>query len=223
MNSIAIDSITPVLSVATSGPNGRIILTEVSGGQHAEGMVDLIDRAITLAGFAPKETKLVACAEGPGSFTGLRLAFSAAKAIQLASSCTLIPVAPLPLYAASMTQWPGVVISVLDAKKQRFYAQLFRRGAAVTEALDIAASEAGTYIDKDERVLVTGPDALLFAEELAAGIPGLDITAIPSGLEGIAGPIILFAENAISNYTDSVPDHAGPVYVRKSDAETNKA
>jgi tRNA threonylcarbamoyladenosine biosynthesis protein TsaB len=200
-----------------------IQLTCIAGGQHAEGMLELIDRAVTLAGFSPKETNLVACAEGPGSFTGLRLAFSAAKAIQLAAECPLFPVPPLPVYAEMAKSWPGVVISVLDAKKQRFYAQFFRRGASVTEALDIGAKEAAAYIDPSERILVTGPDANLFGDELSASVPGLDLTVIPSGTEGIASAMISFAKKQNAHYTNPVPDHAGPVYVRKSDAEANNA
>jgi tRNA threonylcarbamoyladenosine biosynthesis protein TsaB len=186
-------------------------------------MVGLIDQAISLAGFSPKETGIVACAEGPGSFTGLRLAFSAAKAIQLAAGCPLFPVPPLPLYAAAAESWPGVVISVLDAKKQRFYLQFFRRGEAVSEVLDIGAQEAALRVDPAERILVTGPDAVLFAEELAGSVPGLDLAVLPSGTEGIAAAMISFAEKRNAHYTNPVPDHAGPVYVRKSDAESNNA
>jgi universal bacterial protein YeaZ len=223
MNILAIDTITPVLAVTAKGETGKITIAISEGGQHAEKLVDAIDRAIALAGFSARETELVTCAEGPGSFTGLRLAWSAAKAVSLAAECPLIPVAPLPCYALPFADWPGVVVSVLDAKKNRFYAQVFRRGKAVTEALDMEEKNILEYIDPSERVLVTGPDAFLFAERLNAAVPGLDVTALPSGLGGISGELAEFAENTFPGYTEGVPDHAGPIYVRKSDAESGTA
>lgn len=219
MNTLAIDTITSALSVTASGKNGRVTVSIVEGGQHASPLVDVIDRAISLAGFSPRETELVTCAEGPGSFTGLRLAWSSAKAISLASLCPLIPAPPLALYASPFASWPGAVIAVLDAKKNRFYAQVFRKGEAVSGALDIDPADARAYIDPAERVLVTGPDAEPFKERLDSAIPALDVTALPSGRNGISELMAEFAERAFSGYTEACSDQAGPIYVRKSDAE----
>jgi len=221
MNILAIDSITPVLSVTAQGPAGTVTVNLAGGGQHAEKMVDCIERSVELAGFTPRETGLVVCAEGPGSFTGLRLAFSAAKAIQLAAGCPLRPVPPLHCYARAFSEWPGVVLSVLDAKKNRFYVQIFRRGEPVTEALDIDERGVLAWIDSEERVLVTGPDALLFSAALERTAPTLDITALPSGIAGISAEMLAFAQNSDANYTSDIADHDGPLYVRQSDAETS--
>lgn len=221
MNILAIDSITPVLCVSAAGPAGTATLSVSSGKQHAENLLAVIERTLEVAGFTARETELAVCAEGPGSFTGLRLAYASVKAIQLAAGCPLFPVPPLPCYALSFPSWPGAVVSVLDAKKKRFYAQVFRRGTAVTGAMDIAESELMRYVDPAERILVTGPDALLFADLLALAVPGLDLCVVPSGERGIADKLIQFAEIHFPAYTGTIPDHAGPVYVRKSDAETN--
>lgn len=222
MNILAIDTITPVLSITAIGPAGLANFSFHAGTQHAEKLIGLIERALLQAGFTAKETGMVVCAEGPGSFTGLRLAYSAAKAIQLASGCPLMPVSPLPCYASGHTNWPGVVISAMDAKKQRFYVQIFRRGIQVTEAMDIEAEKVVNYIDAAEKILVTGPDAALFAETLSQGIPNLDLYVFPSGENGISGKMAEVAQKNEALYTDTVPDHAGPVYVRQSDAETSK-
>jgi len=221
MNILAIDSITPVLSVSALGPSGKATVSVSSPGQHAENLLAVIERTLELAGFSARGTELVVCAEGPGSFTGLRLAYASAKAIQLAADCPLFPVPPLPCYALPFATWPGAVVSVLDAKKKRFYAQVFRRGTATTEAMDIGERELMRYVDPAERILVTGPDAVLFADLLALAVPGLDLCVVPSGERGIADILIQFAENHFPAYTGKIPDHAGPVYVRKSDAETN--
>jgi len=222
MNIISIDTVTSCLSVTAKGINGEITVSMKSGVQHAENLVNLIDHTINLAGFTPMETELVVCAEGPGSFTGLRLGWSSAKAIQLASSCPLIAVPPLPCYADVFKSWSGAVISVLDAKKLRFYVQIFKKGTAITEALDIQETDVLRYVDQTDRILVTGPDATLFSERLLLSCTGLDVTTIPSGVDGISSTMTVFAENGFSGYNGKIPDHAGPIYVRKSDAETTQ-
>lgn len=223
MNTLAIDSVTATLAVTAAGPSGTVTISLEGGPQHAESLVSLIEKAIALAGFAPRETELVACAEGPGSFTGLRIAYAAAKGIVLASGARLVPVPTLGCYAVAFSAWPGAVVSVLDAKKERFYAQVFRRGTAVTESLDIAPAEIAAFLDPAERVLVTGPDADLFSEALEGTVPGLDLVSVPTGKTGISAAIAVFANARGPEYTENVPDHAGPAYVRKSDAESNTA
>jgi tRNA threonylcarbamoyladenosine biosynthesis protein TsaB len=221
MNILALDTVTSTLSVTAKGPNGTVTISIADGGQHAERLIDAIDRAIALAGFSARETSLVVCAEGPGSFTGLRLGYSAAKAVELSANCPLLPLPTLPCYARDFSEWPGIVLSVLDAKKSRFYAQAFRRGTPVTEALDIDESGITRFVDREERVLVVGPDASLFAERLRHAFPDLDVTSIPIVHSGISAILCEFAETSVSQYTSNVPDHSGPVYVRKSDAETS--
>jgi tRNA threonylcarbamoyladenosine biosynthesis protein TsaB len=223
MNTLAIDSITATLAVTAMGPSGKVTISLEGGPQHAESLISLIEKATLLAGFSPKETEIVSCAEGPGSFTGLRIAYAAAKGIVLASNARFVPVPTLLCYAETFASWPGVVISALDAKKDRFYLQVFRRGTAVTEPMDASAADITGFIDPAERILVTGPDADYFAETLSAYAPSLDLVTVQNGKSGISGQIAEVANAGWSGYTESMPDHAGPVYVRKSDAESNTA
>ena len=190
-------------------------------GQHAQHILTLTDSVLSIAGFTAMETNLMLCLEGPGSFTGLRLAWSTAKAIQLASQCTLQAIPTLACYALGFSQWPGSVVSVIDAKKNRFYVQVFRRGINSTDSLDITPSELSKYIDNEERILITGPDAGLFSSLLEQEIPNLDISINNTGSTGISYKMLLFAEKNITDYTKKVNDYDGPIYVRKSDAEIN--
>ena len=223
MNVLAIDSVTPILSVTAIGPDGMATVALADGPQHAESLLALIARAMETAGFTAHETEVVACPEGPGSFTGLRIAYAACKGIALASGAQLVPVPTLGRYAESFSAWPGAVVSVLDAKKERFYARVFRRGIAVTESLDLAPADVMRYIDPAERILAVGPDAGIFAEALSGAVPGLDLASIAEGQGGISASIAKFAKEHAQEYTDRVLDQDGPVYVRKSDAETNTA
>ncbi len=219
MNALAIDTVTPALSVTASGPRGTVTLTLKNGGPHAPALVELIDEATRKAGFKARDTDFVAVPEGPGSFTGLRLAWAAAKAISLAAGCRLVPIPTLDAYALRFKDWQGPVVSVLDAKKSRFYARVYRRGDPVTDPLDISAGELSGFVDADDRVLVTGPDATLFAEEFCAAQPLVSCTTVTYGESGASDDLLFLARTDFEGYTESIADHAGPLYVRRSDAE----
>jgi len=219
MKILSIDTVTSVLSITAAGPSGTTTVTVDSGAQHAERLLPAIQSAMELSGIEPANVDLVVCAEGPGSFTGLRLGYSTAKAFQLAAGCPLIPVSPLVCYSRPFAEWPGAVVSVLDAKKGRYYAQVFRKGEPACGALDADAADIMRLVDAEERVLFTGPDAEQFGEVFSGLFPTVSLTVIPSGLEGISSEMAKIVQTGISGYTVGVSDQAGPVYVRKSDAE----
>jgi len=219
MNAIAIDTVTSALSVTAYGPKGTVTTAVTGGGQHAPAMLEVVETTIARAGFAPRETGLVAVPEGPGSFTGLRLAWAAAKALCFSANCPLVPVPTLDAYASRFSDWNGPVVAVLDAKKSRFYARIFRRGVAVTEPMDILAGELGRFLDPEDRLLVTGPDASLFTEELSGLNPLLSCLSLPFGETGMSHELLLLARAFPEGYTKNMADHIGPLYVRRSDAE----
>ncbi|HHU35883.1 MAG TPA: tRNA (adenosine(37)-N6)-threonylcarbamoyltransferase complex dimerization subunit type 1 TsaB [Treponema sp.] len=220
MNTIAIDTVTQLLSVTAAGPAGTCTVSLENKIQHAETLIGVLETAIAHAGFSPTETERILCAEGPGSFTGLRIAYSTAKAIQLASSCPLLPIPTLLCYAYPFRFSNGTVVSILDAKKSRFYAQLFKKGKPLTEELDCTPDELVAILKTHDSILLTGPDAPLFQNAVESSLSALDYILIPYGNQGISQNMIHIALQDSEQYTQNIYDYAGPRYVRKSDAET---
>lgn len=219
MNILAIDTITPALSVSASGSEGTVTLSVTNGGQHAVKLVQTIETVLDRAGIKASEIDIVAVPEGPGSFTGLRLSWASAKAIALAANCRLVPIPTLDMYAYRFSQWNGPVISVLDAKKSRFYARVYRNGKPASDSLDIEADELSAYVKTDENLLVTGPDASLFSEKLRLSLPLQRFVGVVFGETGASHELLFLALASIEDYTERAPDHIGPLYVRRSDAE----
>lgn len=220
MNLLAIDTVSQTVSVTADGPRGRCTISFASKIQHAETLLSLMDTALEQAGFTAGETGLVLCAEGPGSFTGLRIAFAAAKGVQLASDCPLVPVPTLTCYAEQFRAWKGSLLSVLDAKKKRFYVQLFSNGAPAGEVRDCSAEEAVESLDPSLPLIITGPDAGLFAASLGTVLNTGQFTVIPCGTDGISRTMVEIALRERTDYTGNRDDYSAPIYVRKSDAET---
>ncbi|GHT58661.1 tRNA (adenosine(37)-N6)-threonylcarbamoyltransferase complex dimerization subunit type 1 TsaB [Spirochaetia bacterium] len=247
MNILAIDTATNVLSVALSAghsdgaPNTRWYIEADAGLRHSEILMDMVDTLLKQGGLEPADINLVSCMKGPGSFTGLRIGFSAAKGIALALKIPLIPVPTLDCMAYSYSVWPGIVIPAIDAKKGRFFSALYRDGIRITDEKDAdAAAIAGLISDAlasspdgERSILITGPDAAMLHTELqkqfsgcpdAESLPGIRpdfIRLDPACRKGRAVELLELARK------DAEPDigednfFAGPEYLRKSDAELN--
>ncbi len=64
---------------------------------HSEKLFDLADQVIKLAGIELKDYEGIAVSSGPGSFTGLRIGFSAAKGLALGTG---LPIFTVPTFEA---------------------------------------------------------------------------------------------------------------------------
>lgn len=219
MNILAIDTLTPTLSIAAQGPNGLVTQSFAGNGpSHAERLLPLIDAAVSAAGFTAADTEIVLAPEGPGSFTGLRLGFATAKALQLSSNSCFIPIPTLPCIALQYETWNGNIAVVIDAKRDRFYIQLFKNGTAITEAFDKTASDLLPYFSKNEKWLVTGYGTDMFKNAAAISQSSICFQFIETDTLSFAYSMIKYMQK-YGNELKNAADYAGPQYIRKSDAE----
>ena len=158
MNILAIDTATSILSIAVSSAEGIRHFEVDAGLRHSELLMDLADMVMKTAGLEASDLELVACMRGPGSFTGLRIGFAAAKGMALALGIPLVSVPTLDCMAAPCAVWPGLVIPVIDAKKHRFFTALYRGGQRLTEYLDAEPDEIARAI-KSAAIHHAGPQA----------------------------------------------------------------
>ena len=219
MNVLAIDTLTSTLSVAAYGPNGLVTQSFTGNGTaHAERLLPLIDATVSAAGFTAADTETVLAPEGPGSFTGLRLGFAAAKALQLSSNSCFIPIPTLPCIASQYEAWNGNIAVVIDAKRERFYAQLFKNGTAVTEAFDKTAADLLPHFSENEEWLVTGYGTAAFRDTAAISQSSIRFHFIEANTLSFAYSMIKYMQKH-GNILKNAADYAGPQYIRKSDAE----
>jgi tRNA threonylcarbamoyladenosine biosynthesis protein TsaB len=232
MNILAIDTATSVLAVGLSSNDGMRYIESDAGLTHSEILMELVDKLMNIAGLAKKELDVVACMQGPGSFTGLRIGFAAAKGLSLALGIPMVSVPTLDCMAARFSFWPSLVIPVIDAKKHCFYAALYRGGERVSPYMDASASAIAEALTKTgaaldaaasaeaakAAVLLTGPDAPMLLPELKERLGQYAAALDPCGKYGkILGLLDISREYYILNKVDETS--SGPLYLRKSDAE----
>lgn len=150
------------LILDTCGPVGSVALVDgattqvpLEGRSSAEQLLPAIRQL--LASRLLDELDAIAIVNGPGSFTGLRIGLSAAKALAEAANLPLIALSRLAVLA-SRSPTTGVVHAILDAGRGEFYHGLFgdgmEREALMTPArLRAALSEApGTLLVCEQAV-----------------------------------------------------------------------
>jgi tRNA threonylcarbamoyladenosine biosynthesis protein TsaB len=220
MNILALDTAGSVLSAALSSPDGIRHAEIDAGSRHSELLMDVVDWLFKSAGLKKEELELVACMKGPGSFTGLRIAYAAAKGLSLALNIPMAAVPTLDCMAYPLSIWPGLVIPCMDAKKHCFYTALYRGGKRLTEYLDASPEALAEAItarrnQPDEPIILCGPGSeMLFP--LLSGKEKLSI--YPSFKRGNSPDLLeLVQKCSILDYKEGV--FSGPLYLRKSDAE----
>lgn len=125
MMTLAIDAATDRLSVAVATAAGQVVERHLVGARgHARHMIPMIEALLRTAGAAsPATIARVVLADGPGSFTGLRVAAAVAKALVRAGQAQLLT-APSLLGRAWTARGgrPGLVLAASSALRGEIYA-----------------------------------------------------------------------------------------------------
>jgi tRNA threonylcarbamoyl adenosine modification protein YeaZ len=92
----------PILAIETSGElcsvalmldkNSFVELNYLQKHIHSKKIIEMIDSVLKNAEKDINDVKAIAVSAGPGSFTGLRIGFSAAKGLALGAGLQIIPV-----------------------------------------------------------------------------------------------------------------------------------
>ncbi|MDR0473973.1 MAG: tRNA (adenosine(37)-N6)-threonylcarbamoyltransferase complex dimerization subunit type 1 TsaB [Treponema sp.] len=220
MNILALDTAGAVLSLALSSPEGILVAEIDSGPRHSELLMDTADSLFKSAGLKREELNLTACMKGPGSFTGLRIGYAVAKGLSLALGIQSASVPTLDCIAYHLSVWPGLVLPVIDAKKDCFFAAFYRHGTRLSDYLDAGAAVLSQKtnelrLDAKEPVILTGSGAPMLFPMLCENIQGLIVE--PFSGRGRSLELLELVKKNTNLYTED--ENSGPLYLRKSDAE----
>ncbi len=221
MNILTFDTSTNTLRVGLSTPMGFYENIRSVGLKHGESLMLLTDSIMTEAGLKTQDLDLIVCTRGPGSFTGLRIGISTAKGLAEGSGCPMVSVSTLEIYGFFYSFFPGVVVPLIDAKKNHFYTSRYSEGKSISEEMDISADEVISLCSQDKSVLFTGPGMDIFKNR----IPGESIKAdFHMDQVSINSFCRILATLGKEKYRidGEEPPESGPVYLRASDAEIGR-
>ncbi len=125
MNILALETSTEFCSVALA-LNGDIFHQEQHvGNMHSELILSMIDDLLKKSNLSPQQINGIAFGEGPGSFTGLRIACGVAQGLAFAINIPVVGVSTLKAVAARAKS--AKVVVALDARMGEIYHAAFEQ------------------------------------------------------------------------------------------------
>jgi tRNA threonylcarbamoyladenosine biosynthesis protein TsaB len=233
-----------ILSVDTSSPSGSVAIARDS---HLLGVISTttdepfssrifrqLDYLLTEAQLRLEAFDLFAVNAGPGSFTGLRVGLTAAKAWSEAFMKPIVAVSGLEAVALQVRAPASRIVSVIDARRGEVYAASYGSDSTASrpalpqesgsESAVMAPAEFLSWLrelgDLESTILATTSTEWL-ASTIGAKQPsvcGFTICEV-SAVLAPAMARLAFAKAQRGEYVDALKLDAN--YVRRSDAELN--
>lgn len=131
---LAIETATPVCSVALRKSDGRIVEKRIEGrGVHSERTFLFIKELFDRAEITVSNLDAVLFSNGPGSYTGLRIGAAAVKGLLFGRDVEFFTYPTLLSFAAALSikGEAGTIHSVIDARREHLYWQSVESGGEV--------------------------------------------------------------------------------------------
>ncbi len=125
MNLLAIETSTEFLSLAAGRGDAVYVHHVLAGQRHAEMILDSISALLAQAGLRLGDLEGIAYGEGPGSFTGLRIACGVVQGLALARGLKVLGVSTLLALAEEAAV--DKVVACIDARMGEVYHAAYRR------------------------------------------------------------------------------------------------
>ena len=196
------------------------------GLTHSRTLMPLVDGMLSAAGLRVQDMDLLAAANGPGSFTGLRIGVSALKGLALALEKPCCGVSTLAAMARNLAHMEGLIICAMDARRNQVYNALFlaHDGVLTRQCPDRAiglAELAEEIKNRPEPKFVVGDGAGLCYNHLLEQDVPCRMAPPQLVMQNAVGVALAAEEMAAAGQVTTARDLV-PVYLRLSQAERER-
>ena len=206
--------------------DGETLLAEQyqnTGLTHSQTLLVMAQDMLKQCGKTPQDVQAVAVANGPGSFTGVRIGVAAAKGFAWGGELPIYGVSTLEAMARGLGIFDGYICCAMDARRNQVYNALFyvNQGVLTRQTSDraIALDDLKEELKKLEKtIFLVGDGSNLCYNTLKDDVPNLVLPtqwrmhqrAVGVGLAALA--------------QEQADDPAGlaPNYLRLSQAERER-
>jgi tRNA threonylcarbamoyladenosine biosynthesis protein TsaB len=231
MTVVGFDTSLPVSAACVLRPDGRAFVTPAPSPErllgrpaHSAELLPALAELLAEAGVHWPQVRKLAVGVGPGTFTGLRIGVSTARALAHALGIGVSPVSSLAALAAGLeadaAEHGRPLLPLIDARRRQVFAALYRPGQREPEwgPLALGREELLERLDRlDPGPLTAGDWALESRSDLEAA--GALVAPADSGLHAVNALHVCRLAEAIEPVA---PDEVTPIYVRLPDAEINR-
>ncbi len=127
MKTIAFDTSNQPLSVAIF-EDDKLVDQRATNvlKNHSVQLLPFMDELLKAAGWQPNDLDQVIVSQGPGSYTGLRIAVTTAKTLAFTLNLALVGISSLALLAANVTATDKLIVPIMDARNDNMYVGGYR-------------------------------------------------------------------------------------------------
>lgn len=208
--------------------DGRLLgeYMQNSGQTHSRTLMKMAEDLLRNCDLKPSDIHAVACAAGPGSFTGVRIGASAAKGFAWGLQLPCYGVSTLEAMVRSIAVADGVYCAAMDARRNQVYTAVFSFEDGVlsrlTEDLAISVEELGEILEIQEKSkMLVGDGAVLCYNKLNTSVSGLRLLPEHLRMQRASGVALLAWDQVQQGLQPSGNDLA-PNYLRLSQAERER-
>ena len=211
MKVLAFDTSSKALSLAILEDKQVLAETTINiKKNHSITLMPAIDFLMASLDWTPKDLDRIVVAEGPGSYTGLRIAVATAKT--LAHTLNIELVGMSSLLALVPYQQEGLFVPLMDARRNNVYAGFYENAKPVMPEAHLSFERVIELIKGAIQVTFVG-EVGPFVEQIQAHLPR---TNYKETLPNAANLALLAWDKEADSLHDFVPN-----YLKRVEAEEN--
>ena len=197
-----------------------------TGLTHSQTIMVMAEDLLKQCGKTVSDVTAVAVANGPGSFTGIRIGVAAAKGFAWGAELPCVGASTLASMAVGLGIWQGYVCPVMDARRSQVYNALFHvdcgKYTRIREDRAISLEELGEDVKNlSEPIFLVGDGSVLCYNTLSEKVPGL-ILSPEARMHQRAAGVALEAERLLRSGGTFPAGALVPNYLRLSQAERER-
>jgi tRNA threonylcarbamoyladenosine biosynthesis protein TsaB len=220
---LGIDTSTMPLSVAVVQDDTLLVeWTSSVKITHSVGAMPAVEEALKQANLKPSDLDAIAVAEGPGSYTGVRIGVTIAKTLAWTLNIPLVGVSSLATIAGNGSMFNGLICPIMDARRQNVFSALYTNtGEQKLEDGHYSLEELLTKIaDMEETILFIGQDVAIHWEAIQLALGDRAVRA--PFYHDLPRASVLIAQAKMKEIpSNEDTHHFVPEYKRITEAEAN--
>ena len=211
MKVLAFDTSSKALSLAILEDKQVLAETIINiKKNHSITLMPAIDFLMASLDWTPRDLDRIVVAEGPGSYTGLRIAVATAKT--LAHTLNIELVGMSSLLALVPRQQEGLLVPLMDARRNNVYAGFYENAKPVTAEAHLSFAKVLEKVTDAEQVTFVG-EVGAFVEQIQEQLPQ---ASYQETLPNAANLALLAWDKEADSLHDFVPN-----YLKRVEAEEN--
>ncbi|MDT2756780.1 tRNA (adenosine(37)-N6)-threonylcarbamoyltransferase complex dimerization subunit type 1 TsaB [Enterococcus asini] len=201
---------------------GKLVgeVTTTNNKNHSTTLMPAIDQLMKQVNWQPKDLQRIVVAEGPGSYTGLRIGVTTAKTLAKTLKIDLVGISSLETLAANAVGYQGLIVPLFDARRQNVYAGVYRwsnkKLVTVLPDRHVALAELLEKLQSEKEVLFLGLDRPKFQEAVLEALPQGKFAPTPTW--DVPNGITLATLGATAKPVSEI-DGFVPQYLKRVEAE----